>query len=124
MKDILIVGLGGFAGSVARYLVSVAMLPLVASTGFPFATLAVNVAGSLLIGAFAAAGIPGGWYFLCVTGFCGGFTTFSTFSLEAVNLMRTGSGATALVYMLVSFVASALAVGLGFWLGTKLGTFK
>ena len=61
MREILIVGAGGFAGSILRYLVSRAMLSCVAVSGFPFATLTVNVIGSLLIGGLVSAGTGGGW---------------------------------------------------------------
>ena len=82
MKEILMVGLGGFAGSVCRYLISVAMLPLIPQDGIPWHTLLVNVVGSLLIGFLLAAEVQGHWHSLGVVGFCGGFTTFSTFSFK------------------------------------------
>ena len=106
MKALLLVGAGGFAGSALRYLISRLMLPWVVSSGFPFSTLTVNVAGSLLIGALMGLGLSDGWALLCIVGFCGGFTTFSTFSLETVTLL------------------SIAAVCGGYYLGTKFNTFE
>lgn len=118
------VGLGGFAGSVLRYLISRMMLPCVVATDFPFSTLTVNVVGSLLIGGLFSCGASSGWYLLCVTGFCGGFTTFSTFSLEVVTLLKTGNYGPALLYVMLSLVLSVLAVWIGLYLGIKLNSFK
>ena len=106
MKALLLVGAGGFAGSALRYLISRLMLPWAVSSGFPFSTLTVNVAGSLLIGALMGLGLSGGWALLCIVGFCGGFTTFSTFSLETVTLLRAGSYLPAALYMWSSMVLS------------------
>ena len=122
MKALLLVGAGGFAGSALRYLISRLMLPWAVSSGFPFSTLTVNVAGSLLIGALI--GLSGGWALLCIVGFCGGFTTFSTFSLETVTLLRAGSYLPAALYMWSSMVLSIAAVCGGYYLGTKFNTFE
>ena len=117
MKALLLVGAGGFAGSALRYLISRLMLPWAVSSGFPFSTLTVNVAGSLLIGALMGLGLSG-------VGFCGGFTTFSTFSLETVTLLRAGSYLPAALYMWSSMVLSIAAVCGGYYLGTKFNTFE
>lgn len=124
MKEILIVGAGGFAGSILRYLVSKAMVSCVAVSGFPFATLTVNVIGSLLIGGLVSAGTNGGWYLLAVTGFCGGFTTFSTFSLECVGLFRSGNWSMGAIYIAASLLLSIAAVIAGFYFGVKWNDFK
>ena len=124
MKALLLVGAGGFAGSALRYLISRLMLPWAVSSGFPFSTLTVNVAGSLLIGALMGLGLSGGWALLCIVGFCGGFTTFSTFSLETVTLLRAGSYVPAALYMWASMVLSIAAVCGGYYLGTKFNTFE
>lgn len=124
MREILIVGAGGFAGSILRYLVSRAMLSCVAVSGFPFATLTVNVIGSLLIGGLVSAGTSGGWYLVAVTGFCGGFTTFSTFSLECVTLLRSGNWGLGITYIAVSLLLSIAAVIAGFYFGVKWNDFK
>ena len=99
------VGLGGLVGSVLRYLVSLA--PLRHESGFPLITLLINVLGAFALGlVLAAAGRsalvdPRAMLFLKV-GLCGGFTTFSTFALEAHQLLSGGKPAVALLYMLLS----------------------
>ncbi len=102
---VLLVAAGGAAGSVARYLVGVAAAGLAAH--FPWATLAVNVAGSFALGLVLGALPPGGpGRLLLGTGFCGGFTTFSAFSAEALALAERGAAGRAAAY-------AALSVGLG-----------
>ena len=125
MKDILLVGLGGMAGSVLRFLLSSVWLHgNAAAQGFPVATLVVNAVGSLLIGATASAGVSGGGYLFAATGFCGGFTTFSAFSLETITLLRTGHYGTAALYASASLAVCLAAAGIGFYAGSKLNTFK
>ena len=111
MRVFLLVGLGGFLGSVCRYALS--LLPLTGKTGFPFATLLINVIGSLLIGILA--GIAqreiawhADWFAFLRTGFCGGFTTFSTFALETAELMSGGQSVWGFAY-----VAASILLGLG-----------
>jgi len=112
------VGLGGFVGSVLRYLVS--LIPLRHDSGFPLLTLAINVLGAFALGLImAAAGRnpsfdPRTLLFLKV-GLCGGFTTFSTFALEAQGLLSGGKPGTAVLYMLLSVV---LCVGAVYGAGT------
>jgi CrcB protein len=84
LTGLLLVAAGGAAGSVARYLVGLAAAGL--GAGFPWGTLAVNVLGSALVGLAAGLGASGDARLLLVTGFLGGFTTFSAFSLDAVGL--------------------------------------
>lgn len=116
MPGWLWVGLGGFAGSVLRYFVAAAWPA--PSGRFPWATLAVNVAGCLAIG-----WVAGLWMrhphwspelrLLFATGLLGGFTTFSAFGLEAVALLRGGHGAVAAAYVAASLGAGLAAVALG-----------
>ena len=89
MKPFLLVALGGGAGAVCRY--ALTLLPI--SSRFPFATLIANALGALIIGFLAGCAIqldsfPANLNLLLKTGFCGGFTTFSTFSLETVTLWQ------------------------------------
>lgn len=89
MKPFLLVALGGGAGAVCRY--ALTLLPI--SGRFPFATLIANALGALIIGFLAGCAIqpdsfPANLNLLLKTGFCGGFTTFSTFSLETVTLWQ------------------------------------
>src|SRR6266700_1137421 len=91
-RSILLVGLGGFLGSISRYLVAVFFAGQFSSS-FPFATFAVNAAGCFLIGILFALSDRGNiltpeWRVFLTTGFCGGFTTFSTFSYENVSLLK------------------------------------
>lgn len=112
------IALGGAAGSVTRGLVALAL-----PSRFPWATLLINVAGSMLIGWLMAR--LGGlelesatrWRAVLVTGFCGGFTTFSTFSWQTVEQMQKGQWGLAVANVLLS-VSLCL---LGTWLGFRLG---
>lgn len=121
MRDILWVFLGGGLGSVLRYGVTLLMSRQTASA-FPWATLAVNVVGSLLIGllsAWLARGVlPAESRLPLVVGLCGGFTTFSTFSNEMLSLLRTGQTALFALYVSLSLVAGLLAV----WAGWRLAS--
>ena len=114
MLSVLCVGLGGFIGSVGRYL-----LGLVPYEGdFPLMTFIVNFVGAVVIGAvFEAAavgpGLPDNAVLFLKTGVCGGFTTFSTFSLETLALFEGGKYATAALYAGGSLVACVLGVAAG-----------
>ena len=113
MAECLFVGIGGFIGSVCRYLIG--LMPLSPSNGFPVKTLVINVAGAFAIGLIAAAAaknadISPRIVLLLKTGICGGFTTFSTFALEISDLIRGGSWAAAAAYMLLSLILGVAAV--------------
>ncbi len=121
MGKILWVGLGGFLGSIGRYLLSGYIQHLVSGTGFPYGTLAVNLTGCLFIG-FLSQWVgtrgflnPEARLFVFM-GLLGGFTTFSTFSNETVNLWQAGESAAALANVTVH-----VGLGLGAaWLGHGL----
>src|SRR5262249_12521927 len=117
MTQLLLVALGGAIGSVARYGVGLAAARLF-GLAFPWGTLFVNVAGGLAMGVLAARVGPEQehWRLLLGVGVLGGFTTFSTFSLEAFRLMQQGPGPAAL-YMVASVVLSVGACWAGFALG-------
>ena len=121
MHPLLLVGLGGFAGSVARYMLGGWLLHHTAQERFPWSTFAVNAAGCLAIGVLAglaerhALSSPGLRLFL-FTGLLGGFTTFSAFGLETLFLLRRGEPWTAAAYVLASIAVGLLAV----WLGMRL----
>lgn len=123
MLAYLWIALGGALGSVARYAVSEA-IGHVAPSGFPWGTLLVNATGSFVIGVFAALATPDGpWavspnarLFVAI-GICGGYTTFSSFSLQSLNLMREGAMGPALVYIAASVVLCLAGVWLGFAAG-------
>jgi fluoride exporter len=122
------VAVGGVLGSVARYL---AGLLIVSSSGFPWATLFVNITGSFIIGFYSTLSGPDGRLFasarqrqFVMTGFCGGYTTFSAFSLETVRLLGSGTARTGLLYIVVSVVSWLVAVWLGHTLAARLNRLK
>jgi fluoride exporter len=111
---VLLVGMGGAAGSILRYLVSLAAVAAL-GTAFPWGTLAVNAIGSAAIGALAALGLQHHARLLLVTGLLGGFTTFSAFSLETAQLWQRAP------WLAVLYVAASLGGGLaGFAAGQGL----
>ena len=114
LKNFLLVGLGGFTGAILRYACAV----LFVSGSFPRTTLFINIAGSFLIGilfAFAARKvISNDIWLLAATGICGGFTTFSAFSLENMLLLKEGNYAVAAMYIVISIAACIAASFIGF----------
>jgi len=119
------VALGGAIGSVARAWVSTAVTTALGGV-FPWATLGINILGSAVIGWFAVVGAPDGRFMatdnaraFVMAGLCGGFTTFSAFSLQTLQLIQADATGQALAYVAAS-VALCL---LGVWLGTLLGRF-
>jgi len=113
MLNCLFVGIGGFIGSVCRYLIG--LIPVSENTEFPIKTLCVNVIGSFLIGLIAFS-VQGGknidprMVLLLKVGICGGFTTFSTFSLETFGLFQKGATLTAAIYIICSVLLGLAAV--------------
>lgn len=110
----LAVGVGGFIGSVLRYLVGVAA----PATSFPWATLLINVVGSFTIAYVAGMVLRGvlpdsELSLLLRVGLCGGFTTFSTFSLDTVNLISNGAWVEAILYAAGTCVLCILAAVAG-----------
>jgi len=117
IRTLLIVGTGGFIGTVLRYLVQVYAEKLMNST-FPLGTLLVNIAGSFLIGviyAFAEKGnlMNSEWRIFLAVGICGGFTTFSTFAMDNLNLMKDNSLLQLMLYTGGSLFLGIMAVYLG-----------
>ena len=119
---------GSVAGGVARYLISVLIQ---SGPGFPWATLFVNVTGSFIIGFYSTLSGPDGRLFastkqrqFVMTGFCGGYTTFSTFSLETFKLLQAGMVQTAYINIAVSIVTWLVAVWLGYVLANRLNRLR
>lgn len=118
IRELMAVGFGGAAGSIVRYLLSGGILAGQTLLGFPAGTFTVNAAGSLLIGILleATSSETLGW--LLIVGFCGGFTTFSTFSADTVRLLRTGCYNAAAIYVALSVAVCIVFAALGMWIGT------
>jgi CrcB protein len=106
---VLLVALGAAVGAPLRYLTSRA----VKADGFPWGTLIVNVAGSLVLGFVAGLPASPAWTALVGTGFCGALTTYSTFSWETLTLARAGHRGLALANVLLSVAAGLGAAELG-----------
>jgi CrcB protein len=120
LKNILLVLAGSAAGGSARYITSM-LIQSKNNTSFPMGTFAINILGCFIIGmvyAVAARNATTGSdiKLLLATGFCGGFTTFSAFAFENLELFKSGQQLTALIYIIISVVLGILAVVLGAYL--------
>lgn len=118
IKNILFVGFGGFVGSVGRYLISRIHI-LSSLTSFPLGTLLVNVIGSLILGFLTGIVVRSPiltleWRLFLMVGFCGGFTTFSTFTNENLSFMRNGEYLNVFIYSGISIFLGFSAVYLGY----------
>ncbi|HEX3887621.1 MAG TPA: fluoride efflux transporter CrcB [Phenylobacterium sp.] len=130
MLTYLWIAIGGALGSVARYACSSLAAHAVGET-FPWGTLAVNVAGSFLIGIFATLTGPDGRWILppdarlfVTIGVCGGYTTFSSFSLQTLNLVRTGELAAAFGNIVGSVALCLIGVWAGYVAGALINQAK
>ena len=115
-------GIGGAAGSMLRYGIGAVVSRYVAHT-FPIGTFSINVIGSLIIGILFGLVARNQWLqeggmLLLASGFCGGFTTFSTFALENVNLMQKGQSLMAFIYLGASVIVGLLLCRMGIWLAS------
>lgn len=113
MINCIFVGIGGFIGSVCRYLLG--LLPINPENGFPIKTLAINVIGAFLLGLITALAVKNKSFnpqiiLMLRVGVCGGFTTFSTFAYESVDLMKNGNMLIAFSYICVSIILGVAAV--------------
>ena len=120
IRNIIAVGAGSFIGGIARYLVSLAMKGI--SKDFPWATLLVNLLGCLTIGLLWGflsrnASESTSWGLFLTVGLCGGFTTFSTFSKEALTMLQTGQIWGFASYIAISILAGIALVALGYYIG-------
>lgn len=116
---LVLVMLGAAFGAPSRWLLD-RFLQSRHDSVFPWGTFAINVLGSLLLGVVLGAGARDQWVALIGTGFCGGFTTFSTFGFETVRLIEDGSGSVALLNLGASMAAGLLAAFAGWYLGVGL----
>lgn len=113
MLECLLVGIGGFVGSVLRYLIG--LLPIKPDNGFPIKTLFINVLGAFVIGLIVALAaknksINPNAVLMLKVGVCGGFTTFSTFAYETTDLLQSGNIVVAISYALISVILGILAI--------------
>ena len=121
LRDLLLVGGGGFVGSVARYYLGGLILHSAGAPRFPLATLGVNTLGCLTIGVLSALGerhhvLTPGARLLLFTGVLGGFTTFSAFSLDALTLWERGAMLQTVLYVAGSVILSLIAAAIGLML--------
>ena len=117
-KTILLIGSGGFVGSVARYYIS-KIIQDSSFTSFPAGTLSINIIGSLIIGFFLGLALKHPsftveWRMILMVGFCGGFTTFSTFTSENLKLIQDGQFFYVFLYTGLSVFLGFSAVYLGY----------
>ena len=120
IRNIIAVGAGSFIGGIARYIVSLAMKGI--SKGFPWATVLVNLSGCLIIGLLWGflsrnASESTSWGLFLTVGLYGGFTTFSTFSKEALTMLQTGQIWGFASYIALSILAGIALVALGYYIG-------
>jgi CrcB protein len=121
----LVVMVGGALGTLARYLVSTWALPV--SSQLPWGTIIINISGSLLIGFFGTLTLASGRYpaseslrLFVMIGLCGGYTTFSSFSLQTLDLLRTGGVGRAALNIGLSVVLCVGAVALGHVIAARI----
>lgn len=117
IKDLLLVGIGSGIGGICRYLISLFMGQ--SYCGFPWGTFVVNIIGCLLIGILWGLtsrfqNLSPAFSLLFMVGFCGGFTTFSTFSKEGLTMLQADNYILFTLYALGSVVLGIMAVGLGY----------
>jgi CrcB protein len=116
---------GGALGTLARYLISLVALPI--SQSLPWGTIIINIVGSFIIGLFGTLTLAHGRYpvsenvrLFVMIGICGGFTTFSSFSLQTLDLLRNGAVVRAAINVVGSVVLCVLAVALGYTIAAQL----
>jgi len=116
MRIVALVGIGSFIGGTLRYLIA-QMVQSKFLSAFPFGTLTVNIIGCFVIGLVFGMSeklnLSPEWRLFLATGICGGFTTFSAFSLETMQLLRDGQIFYGLLYVATSILVGLLAVYLG-----------
>ena len=123
MKQVLLVFVGGGVGSALRYVVGKFLKTV--SSGFPWGTFSVNIVGSLLIGLFMGIALKNSSLsenqtLLLITGFCGGFTTFSAFAYENQVFLKEGDIMSFLIYTLGSIAVGIVAIFLGLFISKSL----
>jgi CrcB protein len=124
IKVFTLVGVGGAIGSICRYLVAQYFQTRFAESGFPYGTMVVNITGCFVIGLIFAIGARTGflsdWRLFLVTGICGGYTTFSSFSFEAMSLLHNKGIVHFFAYVGGSVILGLLATFIPIYIGDKL----
>jgi CrcB protein len=122
MAETLLIALGGALGSVARYWIGIWTLPI--GRGMPWGTIIINIVGSFAIGFFGTLTLANGRYpvpetarLFFMVGVCGGFTTFSSFSLQTLDLLRSGAPGRARANIVLSVLLCICSVAIGHALG-------
>jgi fluoride exporter len=130
MENLFWISMGGALGTAGRYWLSGFVATVVGET-FPFGTILINVTGSFIIGFFGALTGPDGRFYVgstprqfVMSGICGGYTTFSSFSLQTLNLMNDGEWIYAGANIGLSVVLCLIAVWAGYALATSINTMK
>ncbi len=124
MSKYLWVGIGGFAGSIARYALGVWIHDRM-GTRFPYGTFVINITGCFLIGVIltvldARVGVPPAWRLAIPIGFIGAYTTFSTFEYETFRSVHSGQASIGLLNIALSVIVGYFAVWLGVMAGRTL----
>ena len=127
ISSLLIVGVGSFIGGAIRYLLSLFMKNL-CGQGFPWGTLSVNLLGCFLFGIVFAifsksSSTDSTLYLLLTTGICGGFTTFSTFANESIQMLQHGNIFGFIAYVATSVMAGLALIALGYWIAKAIRIF-
>jgi len=122
ITQLIAIGFGGAIGSMLRFVIA-----MIWRSGSPLGTLTVNLLGSLLLGFLVAASLLLGelkphWRLMITVGFCGGFTTFSTFSVQTMELLQTGRWWIAIGNICANVIGCVLLSFLGYWIGKTLFT--
>ncbi|CAM5768584.1 fluoride efflux transporter CrcB [Bosea minatitlanensis] len=123
-STVVLVMTGGALGTLARYLLSILALPI--SRDLPWGTILINIAGSFVIGFFGTLTLASGRFpvsepvrLFVMVGLCGGFTTFSSFSLQTLDLLRSGEMVRAAINIVASVVLCVTAVAVGHAVASK-----
>jgi len=118
IRNILLVGLGGAVGAIMRYCITLAFTTLNWSTNI--GTFLTNIIGSFCMGLLVSSCSQSPWLLMATVGICGGFTTFSTFSMQSVNLLQSGKYGAALLYIAGTVLLCVAFAAAGWYVGQRI----